>query len=89
MSSTGSSKRDGNRDSVTDAIVTAVADAKGVDVLELPPLWEVVNPDALETAFSPSKRDRTVNRAGQIAFSYCGYRVLVEYGDSVTVSLES
>ncbi len=89
MNSTDSSKRDGHCDSVTDAIVTTVADAEGVDVLELPPLWDVVNPDALETAFSPSKCDRSVNRAGQIAFSYCGYRVLVEYGDSVTVSLES
>lgn len=38
MNITASSSLNDHREPVTDAIVTAVADAENVDVLELPPL---------------------------------------------------
>ncbi|SIR90885.1 HalOD1 output domain-containing protein [Natronorubrum thiooxidans] len=88
MNSTGSSGRDEHCDSVTETIVAMVADAEDIDVLEVPPLWDVINPDALEAVFAPSKRDSARSRVGHVTFSYCGYEVLVEYGDSITVSLE-
>lgn len=38
---------------ISDVVVTAVADAKGVDPLDVEPLHSVVDPDALDRMFQP------------------------------------
>ncbi|QFU81995.1 HalOD1 output domain-containing protein [Natronorubrum aibiense] len=81
----GRSVRD---DSVADMIISAVADAEGVDTLELPPLWDVIDPDALEAVFAPSNGGRFGDRIGRLSFEYCSYVVTVEFGHSTTVTLE-
>ncbi|MFC6785402.1 HalOD1 output domain-containing protein [Halobaculum halobium] len=42
--------------SATDAIVRALADAAGVDPTDIPPLFDYVDPDALNTLFDSSDR---------------------------------
>ncbi|MFC6716148.1 HalOD1 output domain-containing protein [Natrialbaceae archaeon GCM10025810] len=71
--------------SVTESIVTAVADAADEDTLDLPPLWDVVDPEALDALFAPMKTG--ASRAGRVEFDYYGYRVRVDAGESTTVSL--
>lgn len=68
-------------DRVSD-IVREVADREGVDFTELPPLYDRVDPDALETlAGSLGQNDE-----GEIEFAYCGYDVLVDGDGHVIVT---
>lgn len=64
---------------VTTAVVGAVADAKAVDPLDLPPLYEAVDPDALG--------DLVGGAAGgaRIEFAYAGCRVVVRGDGTVAV----
>lgn len=73
--------RDGTqRNSVSERVVVAVADAEDVDPRDLdPPLATVVDPDALAHLFT----DATV--PGHVTFEYSGYEVTVENGGSVTL----
>ena len=65
------------------AIVEAVADRKGVDPIELPPLYDVVDTDGLEGIVDG-------DRAGslQVRFTYAGYRVTIESAAEPEITLE-
>lgn len=64
---------------VSAAIVERIANCEGVDPLDLPPLYEAVDPDALDALTGASVgRDSAL----QVEFSYCGYDVTVT-GESV------
>lgn len=59
-------------DNVSNEVVKRVAEAEDVDPLELtPPLYEVIDPDALESLFA---NDRVL---GKVIFNYVGYEVSV------------
>lgn len=63
-------------DTVSDLVVEAVAEADGIDPIELtPPLYEVIDPDALDQLFSPSSADGRLG--GRVTFFYNGYEVVV------------
>lgn len=59
-------------------IVRAVADVDDVDPTELPPLYEAIDPDALDAVF----RGRS---DGSVTFDYSGYTVTVRENAEVTV----
>ena len=42
--------------SATEAVIRALADAVGVEPTELPPLFDTVDPDAINALFDPSDR---------------------------------
>lgn len=63
---------------LTTTIVTAVAEARDVSPLDLPPVASVVDPDALEGLF----RGRETN--GEVTFTYAGHRVTVTADAGVT-----
>ena len=67
--------RDSDRDvELSTVIATTVADAAGVDPLELDPLYDVVDPEVLETLLeTPS-----VSPESSITFTYAGFEVRVE-----------
>jgi hypothetical protein len=65
----------------SEAVVAAVADRAGVDRTDLPPLFEAVDPDALDALFA----DR---RPGRVAFEYAGYEVTVCGRDQLAVICE-
>ena len=59
--------------------MTAIAEREGVDAGELGiPLYEVIDPDALEVLF----KDDT----GQVTFEYQGYTVTVDHTGDVNLS---
>lgn len=73
---------DGN---VSERVVTAVADARDVDSLELPPLFDVINPDALDQLFDHGLSDGT-NGPGRVVFMFAGCEVEVHSDGEVTVT---
>lgn len=70
----------GRGSTVTSAVVEAVADHAGVCPTDLPPLYEAVDPGALEALLS---------RPGpiRVRFSYAGYRVTVLVDGDRTVEV--
>lgn len=67
---------DPNGRTVSERVISRIADRTDTDPLELPRLSEAVDPDAL---------DALVNRLadGEVSFRYAGYVVTVGHGGSV------
>jgi hypothetical protein len=66
-------------------VTTAVSDATGRPIEELPPLYSVIDPDALDALFADT---RFGQRGIQVRFSFAGCRVHIDNG-AVTVTEES
>lgn len=62
-------------------VVSAVAEREQVPAHELPPLYDSVDPDALEALFRHSPRDDSL----AVSFAYAGYEVTVRSGWQVTL----
>ena len=73
-------------DSLTETIVDEVAESTNTDPLELDPLHNVIDVDALEDLFAP-KLDEQPRSGGTIVFIYGGCTVIVRGSDQVTVRL--
>ena len=77
---------DGGR-SVSTVVVEAVAESMGVSPLELdPPLHRVVDPDALDDLFRPS---RAATESPRVSFTYAGHEVTVHGRGDVEVRPEA
>lgn len=68
---------------VSEEVVSAVAETTGKDPLDLEPLYEVIDPDALDALY---RRDglglpKSPNR---VEFTYAGCEVVVAWDGSVT-----
>lgn len=61
-------------------IVTAVADARGVDPLDLPPLYDEVDLDAIDRLFQSNDRDAELSVSVEVA----GCEVTIREGPTVT-----
>ena len=70
-----------DQETITAAVVEKIADAEGARVYDVAPLFESVDPDALETIFADSAGDHVA-----VEFSHAGYRVRIEGGQ---VSIEA
>lgn len=77
-------------ESVSTAIVEAVAAASGRSVVRggsgedaLDPLYETLDPDALDALFATDDRAGTVE---SLTFEYCGFRVTVTGARRLTVT---
>lgn len=68
---------------ISEAVVTAVAEAKGVDPLDLDPLYSVVDPDALNSMFQPTVGSPPASM--ELRFSMAGCQVVVQGEGEVTV----
>ncbi|MXR42643.1 hypothetical protein GRX01_15020 [Halobaculum sp. WSA2] len=58
------------------AVVARVASVSGVDPLELPPLYDVIDPDALNAIFSGRAEDGS-DGGVTVSFEYADHRVRV------------
>lgn len=77
---TGDAEASGDVERVSTKIAREVAALEGVDPTSLTPrLGEVIDPDAVDALFTDGDVD------GHLVFTYCGHRVLVRNGRSVTV----
>lgn len=62
-------------ESLASAIITEIAEQEGTDPTKIdPPLYDVLDPDALDSLFVPTKAGRA-RSGGHVAFIYCGYEV--------------
>ncbi|UPV99123.1 hypothetical protein M0R88_11360 [Halorussus gelatinilyticus] len=69
---------------ISQSVVEAVAEAEDVDPMELsPPLYEVIDPDALDQVFAASPTNGRMD--GQVTFTYNGYEVTVSGDGYVSV----
>lgn len=71
--------------SLTERIIEAVADAADTSPHELPPLYEVVDPEALNHLFASNYEGET-RAAGQVTLVYAGYEIVVHSSGDVTIS---
>lgn len=66
--------------SLTARVVAEVAEHEGVDPLELAPLHDAVDPDALEAIFAAG-RTGDVREDVRVEFTYCDHEVAIDGGD--------
>ncbi|ELY58956.1 HalOD1 output domain-containing protein [Natronolimnohabitans innermongolicus] len=66
------------------AVVERVADLEGTDPLSLPPLYDAIDPEALDS-ISQSTAGGTQTGAA-VRFTYCGYDVRVGDDGAIDVS---
>lgn len=72
--------------SASEAVVDAVAEAKGVSTLDVhPPLYEAVDPDALDELVT-SMSCLGSESAGHVTFHYSGYEVVVTGSGEVSIT---
>ena len=79
----------GEEGNISLQIVDFVAKREHTDPLELPPLYDAVDPDALDDLFESGHQNGTA-QSGRIEFQYNGYTVIVEFdnGPEITVKEE-
>lgn len=70
-------------------IINAIANKEGVETTaieppEYEPLYEVLNPEALDALFAP-RENGTARTNGRVEFPYCGYHVTVTSDGDVHV----
>jgi hypothetical protein len=66
-------------------IIDLIADLEGVDPVDLsPPLYSVVDPDALDALFH-SSNDNSAQTPGHVYFEYCGYEIRVQSDNEVAI----
>ena len=65
-------------DPIVEQVVANVAQVSDTDALELPPLYDAVDPEALETLVA------TLGH-GEVSFDYAGYSVTVDSSGSVSL----
>lgn len=70
-------------DSVSTAVVEAVATANGRDPLEMPPLYDALDAGSLDDLMASDRTD--VQRNVSVSFSYDGTFVWVDSGGTIEV----
>ncbi|QLD91194.1 hypothetical protein HWV07_07185 [Natronomonas salina] len=70
-------------ESVSETVVTAVADAKGVDPLDLDPLYDSIDPDALDSLFGHAGAGSSI---AKLSFEMADCEVLVRGSGEVVVT---
>lgn len=79
----------GPQESVSSAVVRAVCAVEGREPDSLPPLFAVLDPDALDGLFAP-RPVGTARTGGRISFVYSKSRVTIDNGEYLTIQpLES
>lgn len=71
---------------VSIAVVHAIAAHRDVDPTDLPPLYEWVDPDALDALFQPTRAGGP--RRGRLEFAYDGQTVTVDSTGEVTITID-
>ena len=69
------------------AIVFGVAACTDREVTDLPPLYDVVDPEALEQVFTSPLGSRRRSNDERIVFTYAGCEIVIDGGDELTARL--
>ncbi len=74
-------------DTLCSRIVTAVADETGTEPASLPPLYEAIDPEALEALYDHSSGPRAARRSDPtVQFRYAGRVVIVWSATDIEVN---
>jgi hypothetical protein len=76
----------GAEESVSAIVVRAVSALEGREPSSLPPLSEVLDPDALDAMFEPRSNGRP-RTGGQLSFVYSSCVVTIENGEYLSLDL--
>ncbi|WP_266083122.1 HalOD1 output domain-containing protein [Haladaptatus caseinilyticus] len=79
----GGSRNSDSESSLSVVVVNAIAEHDGRAIQESEPLFEYINPDALDALFAPTWRGTP--RQGSVSFRYDSYWVTVNSDRNVTV----
>lgn len=71
-------------ESFTTTVVEAVEAIQDNEVTELPPLFERVDPDALEQLFQSTADSEHQRTAGRLTFPYAGFLVTIHADGEIT-----
>lgn len=71
---------------VQETVLGEIAAREGVEAIDLPPLFEAIDPDALRRIFAPTSMGNA--RVGEVRFPYAGYEVTVRVDGDVDVTVE-
>ena len=74
-------------DSISLHIINCIAEREHTDPLELPPLYDVVDPDALDDLFASGRQNGTA-QSGRVEFQYNGYTIIVEFGTEPEIAVK-
>lgn len=85
MSQRGVVERSAESTSVSEEVVSAVAAARGLDPTDLDPLFEAIDPDALDDLYDRNGWGRA-QPSVRVEFTYCGCEVVVNGDGSVAVA---
>lgn len=78
-------ERDASGQTLSMAVVKAIAEREGIDPLDMdPPLYDVIDPDALNTLFA-RPADVGDTRPEEVVFEYNGYEIEVTSDGDVHV----
>ena len=72
-------------ETVTEAVVVAVADAEDISPIELPPLYDVVETDALNRLFDAARKDESASSL-ELCFYYSDSIVTVTGDGTIDVA---
>ena len=74
------------KDDISAEIIDRISKESGTDSLNLPPLFEGINPDALQSLFAATSSG--IKRSGRVTFQYAEYEILVEFDNEPTIRVE-
>lgn len=73
-------------DTIGYTVVTAVAAARETDPIDLPPLYDSIDVDALD-AIVDGAQDRPDDVEGRVSFTYAGLEIAVDFDGWIQVDL--
>jgi hypothetical protein len=76
----------GDDESVTEAVTAALRSVSGATEFELRPLYDTIDPDALDSLFARKGDGTPRGTDGRIVFEHGRYRVRVDSDGAVAVS---
>ncbi|OVE85225.1 HalOD1 output domain-containing protein [Natronolimnobius baerhuensis] len=68
------------------AVITAVANRQGCDPSDLPPLYDAIDPDALDAVFDSTRADGA--RQGRLSFTYDGHEVVIDSDEQTQLIID-
>ncbi|WP_226005526.1 HalOD1 output domain-containing protein [Natrinema salinisoli] len=72
-------------DSLTNTIVSTVAELSGRDPTDVERLYDRIDPESLEALFAPT-RDTVARNTGQVSFQLDGYTITVHATGDIVVA---
>lgn len=72
---------------VSETILETVVERTGTEPTALPPLYDSVDPDSIDSLFASTAYAGRAGRAGYIEFPYAGHLVMVTFDDGPIVAV--